>query len=135
MKKNNCGCLTESGSNQIQNMNIIQVQWPSSVTPLLLYSYSICIQQSLLVYWSSIFKLLALLFSYATLVHIAFELSEQDKIADFEMKLMDIQSEHLGIPEAEYQAIVKMPSQEFARICKDLSTIGDSGKVLTINWF
>ncbi|CAL9104338.1 hypothetical protein MUK42_10520 [Musa troglodytarum] len=55
-----------------------------------------------------------------------FESPKQDKIADFEMKLMDIQSEHLGIPEAEYQAIVKMPSQEFARICRDLSTIGDS---------
>ncbi|KAL4587730.1 hypothetical protein LXL04_000604 [Taraxacum kok-saghyz] len=50
----------------------------------------------------------------------------QDKIADFEMKLMDIDSEHLGIPEAEYHAIVRMPSSEFARICKDLSSIGDT---------
>ncbi|XP_058083419.1 proliferating cell nuclear antigen-like [Magnolia sinica] len=55
-----------------------------------------------------------------------FENPRQDKIADFEMKLMDIKSEHLGIPEAEYQSIVKMPSQEFARICKDLSSIGDT---------
>ena len=43
------------------------------------------------------------------------------------MKLMDIDSEHLGIPEAEYHAIVRMPSSEFARICKDLSSIGDTG--------
>ncbi|KAK1267621.1 Proliferating cell nuclear antigen [Acorus gramineus] len=55
-----------------------------------------------------------------------FESLKQDKISDFEMKLMDIQSEHLGIPEAEYQSIVRMPSQEFARICKDLSSIGDT---------
>ena len=55
-----------------------------------------------------------------------FESPTQDKIADFEMKLMDIDSEHLGIPEAEYQAIVRMPSAEFARICKDLSSIGDT---------
>lgn len=55
---------------------------------------------------------------------------DQDKIADFEMKLMDIDSEHLGIPEAEFQAIVRMPSAEFARICKDLSTIGDTGTVV-----
>ncbi|KAK4763783.1 hypothetical protein SAY87_013221 [Trapa incisa] len=55
-----------------------------------------------------------------------FESPTQDKIADFEMKLMDIDSEHLGIPEAEYHAIVRMPSTEFARICKDLSSIGDS---------
>lgn len=40
---------------------------------------------------------------------------------------MDIDSEHLGIPEAEYHAIVRMPSAEFARICKDLSSIGDTG--------
>ncbi|ERN09641.1 hypothetical protein AMTRI_Chr08g160360 [Amborella trichopoda] len=55
-----------------------------------------------------------------------FESPNQDKISDFEMKLMDIDSEHLGIPEAEYHAIVKMPSSEFATICKDLSTIGDT---------
>lgn len=54
----------------------------------------------------------------------------QDKISDFEMKLMDIDSEHLGIPEAEYHAIVRMPSAEFARICKDLSSIGDTGIVV-----
>lgn len=43
---------------------------------------------------------------------------------------MDIDSEHLGIPEAEYHAIIKMPSAEFARICRDLSTIGDTGNLL-----
>ncbi|CAN1232062.1 Proliferating cell nuclear antigen [Linum grandiflorum] len=56
-----------------------------------------------------------------------FESPTQDKISDFEMKLMDIDSEHLGIPDAEYQAIVRMPSAEFTRICKDLATIGDTG--------
>ncbi|KAK7262973.1 hypothetical protein RJT34_30556 [Clitoria ternatea] len=45
---------------------------------------------------------------------------------DFEMKLMDIDSERFGIPEAEYDAIVRMPSTEFARICKHLSGIGDT---------
>ncbi|PNX85517.1 proliferating cell nuclear antigen large form protein [Trifolium pratense] len=55
-----------------------------------------------------------------------FESPTQDKISDFEMKLMDIDSEHLVIPEAEYDAIVRMPSAEFARICKDLSSIGDT---------
>lgn len=57
----------------------------------------------------------------------------QDKIADFEMKLMDIDSEHLGIPDAEYQSIVRMPAAEFARICRDLSSIGDTGNRL--NYF
>ena len=46
---------------------------------------------------------------------------------------MDIKSEHLGIPDAEYEAVIKMPSQEFLRICKDLSNIGDTGKTLAFD--
>ncbi|KAE9458306.1 hypothetical protein C3L33_09788, partial [Rhododendron williamsianum] len=58
-------------------------------------------------------------------------LTAEDEIAYFEMKLMDIDSEHLGIPEVDYHAIVRMPSSEFAKICKDLSSIGgDTGSVL-----
>jgi len=55
-----------------------------------------------------------------------FESPDQDKISDFELKLMDIDSEHLGIPDTEYAATVKMPSAEFQRICRDLSSIGDT---------
>jgi len=51
---------------------------------------------------------------------------EQDKISDFELKLMDIDSEHLGIPDTEYSARVKMPAADFQRICRDLSSIGDT---------
>lgn len=39
---------------------------------------------------------------------------------------MDISSENLGIPETEYAASVRMPAPEFQRICRDLSTIGDT---------
>lgn len=55
-----------------------------------------------------------------------FESPNQEKISDFELKLMDIDSEHLGIPDTEYAAVVKMPSSEFMRICRDLTTIGES---------
>jgi len=55
-----------------------------------------------------------------------FESPNQEKISDFELKLMDIDSEHLGIPDTDYQAVVKMPSAEFQRICRDLSSIGDT---------
>ena len=53
--------------------------------------------------------------------------TDQDKISDFELKLMDIDSEHLGIPDTEYSAVVKMPAAEFQRIMRDLSSIGDTG--------
>jgi len=55
-----------------------------------------------------------------------FESTSSDRVSDYQLKLMDIDSEHLGIPDIEYDAVVKMPAAEFQRICKDLSTIGDS---------
>jgi len=54
-----------------------------------------------------------------------FESPKGDKFSDFELKLMDIDSETLSIPETEYKGIVTMPSGEFQRICRDLTTIGD----------
>eukprot|EP00563_Minutocellus_polymorphus_P004476 CAMPEP_0181042792 /NCGR_PEP_ID=MMETSP1070-20121207/12347_1 /TAXON_ID=265543 /ORGANISM="Minutocellus polymorphus, Strain NH13" /LENGTH=259 /DNA_ID=CAMNT_0023121045 /DNA_START=48 /DNA_END=827 /DNA_ORIENTATION=- len=55
-----------------------------------------------------------------------FESEGQDRIADFELKLMDIDSEQLGIPDTEYQCTVKMPSGEFQRIIRDLQVLGDT---------
>lgn len=62
----------------------------------------------------------------ADTLQMVFENASQDRISDFEMKLMDIDAEHLGIPETEYKCIVKMPSAEFRRICSDLSQMGDT---------
>lgn len=42
------------------------------------------------------------------------------------MKLMNLDQEHLGIPETNYACIVRMPSMEFARICRDLSQFGEN---------
>jgi proliferating cell nuclear antigen PCNA len=60
-------------------------------------------------------------------------LAENDRISDFELKLMDIDSEHLGIPDTEYSAVVRMPATEFSRICKDLSNIGDTGALCSVS--
>lgn len=40
---------------------------------------------------------------------------------------MDIDSEHLGIPDTDYAATIQMPASEYQRICRDLSSIGDTG--------
>ena len=53
-------------------------------------------------------------------------LQDGDRISEFELKLMDIDSEHLGIPETEYKCIVKMPANEFQRIVRDLAVLGDT---------
>lgn len=42
---------------------------------------------------------------------------------------MDIDSEHLGIPDTSYDAIVHMSSTEFQRICRDLQQISESVKI------
>ena len=58
-----------------------------------------------------------------------FESPSQDRISDFELRLMAIDSEHLGIPDTEYTATIKMPSSEFQRITRDLQIVGDTVKI------
>lgn len=55
-----------------------------------------------------------------------FESPNQDRISDFELKLMEINEEQLGIPDTEYKCTVKMPSGEFQRIIRDMMTLGDT---------
>lgn len=62
----------------------------------------------------------------ADTVTFVFESKEKDKVSDFQLKLMAIDAESLGIPEQEYKAVVTMSSQEFMRICRDLSMLGDT---------
>uniref|UniRef100_A0A2R8ZIB0 DNA sliding clamp PCNA n=1 Tax=Pan paniscus TaxID=9597 RepID=A0A2R8ZIB0_PANPA len=53
---------------------------------------------------------------------LVFEASNQEKVSDYEIKLMDLDVEQLGIAEQEYHYVVKMLSGEFA----NLSHIGDA---------
>merc|ERR1712142_1167844 len=62
----------------------------------------------------------------ADTVTFVFESPNQEKVSDYEMKLMNLDQEHLGIPETDYACVIKMPSGEFARICRDLSQFGES---------
>ena len=55
-----------------------------------------------------------------------FENPKQEKVSDYEMKLMNLDNEQLGIPETDYQAVIKLPSAEFQRIVRDLGQFGDS---------
>jgi proliferating cell nuclear antigen len=45
------------------------------------------------------------------------------------MKLMDIDSDALGIPDTDYDASVTMSSSEFTRIVRDLSQLGESVRI------
>ncbi|KAG8526879.1 uncharacterized protein KY384_008308 [Bacidia gigantensis] len=59
-------------------------------------------------------------------VNLVFESSESDRLSEYDIKLMDIDQEHLGIPETEYSATISMPSAEFQKICRDLMALSES---------
>lgn len=62
----------------------------------------------------------------ADTVTFMFESKNREKISDYEMKLMNLDQEHLGIPETDFSCVIRMPSGEFARICRDLTQFGES---------
>src|SRR5271154_2205004 len=61
-------------------------------------------------------------------VNLVFESSEKDRLSEYDIKLMDIDQDHLGIPDTEYDATIEMPSAEFQRICRDLIAMSESGQ-------
>ncbi|WWC92501.1 proliferating cell nuclear antigen (pcna) [Kwoniella dendrophila CBS 6074] len=60
---------------------------------------------------------------------LVFESPKEDRVGEYEMKLMDIDQEHLGIPDTQYDATITMSSSEFQRICRDLAALGESVKI------
>jgi proliferating cell nuclear antigen len=59
-------------------------------------------------------------------VSMEFVSPSEDRVSEFELKLMDIDSEHLGIPDTEYKCNVRLPSSELQRIIRDLQVLGDA---------
>jgi proliferating cell nuclear antigen len=59
----------------------------------------------------------------------AFENNKSERYSAFELKLIDIESEHLGIPDTSYKCDVKMPSVELQKICRDLKEFGETVQV------
>merc|ERR1712050_198763 len=51
---------------------------------------------------------------------------EQDRISEFDLKLMQIESEHMEIPEQQYKVVARLPSGEFQKICRDLKEFGET---------
>merc|ERR1719361_1643706 len=65
----------------------------------------------------------------ADTVNFQCESGEDDRIADFELKLMQIESEHMEIPEQQYKVVARLPSSEFQKICRDLKEFGETMQV------
>jgi proliferating cell nuclear antigen len=56
---------------------------------------------------------------------ITFESNGGSKRQEFGMNLMDIESDHLEIPDTEYACSIKLPSSEFSKLIHNLSNFGD----------
>lgn len=58
-----------------------------------------------------------------------FEGQDGIRVSEFQLKLMEIDGEHMGIPDTEYKCSVQMPSGEFKRIITDLAVLGDTCRI------
>ncbi|XP_017847004.2 proliferating cell nuclear antigen [Drosophila busckii] len=57
---------------------------------------------------------------------LSFESLNKERFADYELRLLNLDQEHLGIPDTDYSCVVHMPATEFARICRDMTTFSES---------
>ncbi|KAF2069588.1 hypothetical protein CYY_009092 [Polysphondylium violaceum] len=62
----------------------------------------------------------------ADTVTFVFESPKSDRISDFEVKLLELKNDQYNIRDSDYSAVVKMPSAELQRICRDLSIMGEN---------
>lgn len=58
-----------------------------------------------------------------------FENSTTDRYLEFSMNLMDIDDDHLSIPEAEPDASIEMSCSDFQKACRNLNQFGDTVKI------
>jgi proliferating cell nuclear antigen len=58
-----------------------------------------------------------------------FQFENPGRSFEFSMALMDIDSEHLAIPESEPDATVTLAAADFQKICKDLTQFGETVKI------
>ncbi|KAI0247751.1 proliferating cell nuclear antigen, N-terminal domain-containing protein [Lactifluus subvellereus] len=63
------------------------------------------------------------------ILSLKYEAHRADRVAEYDMKLMDIDADTLGIPDTDYDARITMAAIEFARIVRDLSSLGESVRI------
>jgi proliferating cell nuclear antigen len=59
-------------------------------------------------------------------LNLVFESKENDRVGEYDLKLMDIDQDTMAIPETEYAATISMPAAEFRRICTDLAAMSEA---------
>lgn len=67
----------------------------------------------------------------ATHLKIIFENAKTERTTEFNLNLITIDSEHLAIPETEYQSVVTINSNEYSKICKELFSLSETVQITT----
>ncbi|OMH80648.1 Proliferating cellular nuclear antigen 1 [Zancudomyces culisetae] len=62
----------------------------------------------------------------ADVLNFVFESPDESKISEYQIKLLDIDGEHLSIPEQEFDCVIKMSSSEFSKLCRDMTLLGQT---------
>ncbi|GEQ71679.1 hypothetical protein JCM33374_g5365 [Metschnikowia sp. JCM 33374] len=55
-----------------------------------------------------------------------FEDKKRERVSEYSLNLMDIDSEFLRIDDMQYDSVINMPSSEFAKIVRDLKNLSES---------
>ncbi|ODV81701.1 DNA polymerase delta processivity factor [Suhomyces tanzawaensis NRRL Y-17324] len=59
-----------------------------------------------------------------------FEDKKKERVSEYSLKLMNIDSEFLKIDDMEYDTVITMPSAEFAKIVRDLKNLSESLNII-----
>lgn len=61
---------------------------------------------------------------------VVFEDQKKDRISEFSLKLIDIDSDVLSIEDMDHDCTIEMPAPDFAKIARDMRTLSESLQVL-----
>ncbi|CAD8095551.1 unnamed protein product [Paramecium primaurelia] len=57
---------------------------------------------------------------------LSFTFESKNRISEFQLNLMSLDQEQLGVPDTDYSSVIKMPSNEFTKICRELGNINEA---------
>ena len=66
-----------------------------------------------------------------SVLKIVFENPKTQRSTEFNLNLIQLDVEHLSIPETEYSSLITINSSEFCKIAKELSSLSDSITIAT----
>ena len=65
----------------------------------------------------------------SSFLSISYENKKTQKTAEFQLNLLSLDAQALGIPDQTYPTFIKMSSSEFVNLCRDFTQLADSVKI------